>query len=229
VAFIHGFDSRNSHRQLTSSLSFRCHPMGRMRGCYPRNAGSSPAAGADALVAQWTEFPLPKRVVAGSTPAEGASRPVAHRQSGAVTRRARQVRLLLGRPRPRHGGRHGVHGVTAAHRVVVPAVVGSNPPEHPSHGPGHPVRPSGCKPPASRCAGSNPAPCTYGPPWLDRRQRPASNRNTESRWRCRNVFRRGAQYSSWYRTSGLPAWTPPEARPFGSSHSSCRPRAVRSR
>jgi hypothetical protein len=45
---------------------------GRMRGCYPRHAGSIPAAGADALVAQWTECLLPKRAVAGSTPAGGA-------------------------------------------------------------------------------------------------------------------------------------------------------------
>lgn len=50
---------------------------GRMRGCYPRNAGSSPAAGAcfPTLVAQWTERPPPKREAAGSTPAEGTAAP----------------------------------------------------------------------------------------------------------------------------------------------------------
>ena len=33
--------------------------------------------------------------------------------------------------------RHGVHGVKAARRVVVPEEVGSNPPVHPKHEPGH--------------------------------------------------------------------------------------------
>ena len=86
---------------------------GRIRGCYPRNAGSSPAAGAcfPTLVAQWTERPPPKREAAGSTPAEGTASP--------------------------ETGRRGVHGATAAHRVVVPEMVGSNPPDHPEHGPGH--------------------------------------------------------------------------------------------
>lgn len=82
----------------TDPVSFN----GRMRGCCPRHAGSIPATGA--------KYPYPRSSADRAPVSEavgrrfdsgrGYERPVAHRQSGAFTRRAWQVRLLLGRPRP---------------------------------------------------------------------------------------------------------------------------------
>jgi hypothetical protein len=113
---------------------------GRMRGCYPRHAGSSPAAGARSSPS-WLSGQS-ARLRSGRSPVRlrprapaGMRRPVAHRQSGAFTRRAWQVRLLLGRPRPPAAGNVMVVMVSVeAHRVVVPEEAGSNPPDHPESG-----------------------------------------------------------------------------------------------
>jgi hypothetical protein len=62
---------RSQVRVLLPPSSLRCRSSGRTVGCYPTDAGSSPAVAAHAPIVQRSRMPVPQIGDAGSNPARG--------------------------------------------------------------------------------------------------------------------------------------------------------------